>query len=252
MRQANSGLSAARNRGWRATSGSWIQFLDSDDLLAPEKLELQVAVAENFSEEIAVVYSSWQKVAGEEERLSPVEEVWTPSIDGRLPASLLIPGSGIQLGAYLVRRDWLETVQGFDERMLIYEDSDLIVRVATAGGGFRFVPSSAPLSLYRVFPDQPWWGDDSARYRLTDAATTWLALVLRTASNGRIESCGLSVEDREVLIAHCTMFLRLLYRHDRAAFHDFLASIRRFVPGYIPKKPFYLTRVTGLIFVNDL
>src|SRR5271157_1776269 len=91
-----------------------------------------------------------------------------------------------------------------------------------------------------MFPDGPRWGDESARYRLTEVAKTWLELVLRTASNGRIESCGLSAEDREDLIADCTMFLWLLYRHDRGTFHEFLASVRRFVPGYTPKKPFYL------------
>ncbi|MGO9721183.1 MAG: hypothetical protein ACLPOA_11480, partial [Methylocella sp.] len=42
------------------------------------------------------------------------------------------------------------------------------------------------------------------------------------------------------LIADCTMFLRNLYRHDRATFREFLASVRSFVPGYIPKRPVYL------------
>jgi hypothetical protein len=128
--------------------------------------------------------------------------------------------------------------------MHIYDNTDFVVRLATAGGGFRLAPSSEPMLLWRMFPEQPRWGNESARYRLTDVANTWLELVLRTASNGRIESCGLSAEDREDLIAHCTMFLRLLYRHDRGTFHEFLVSVRSFVPGYTPKKPFYLWLTT--------
>jgi glycosyltransferase involved in cell wall biosynthesis len=37
------GVSAARNRGLRETSGRYIQFLDSDDVIAPAKFELQLA-----------------------------------------------------------------------------------------------------------------------------------------------------------------------------------------------------------------
>jgi glycosyltransferase involved in cell wall biosynthesis len=46
LRQENRGKGATRNRGWRAALGSWIQFLDSDDALAPEKIKLQMAVAQ--------------------------------------------------------------------------------------------------------------------------------------------------------------------------------------------------------------
>jgi len=41
--QENSGVSAARNAGLQRASGEFIQFLDSDDLLMPEKFARQVA-----------------------------------------------------------------------------------------------------------------------------------------------------------------------------------------------------------------
>ena len=241
LRQENRGKGATRNRGWRSALGSWIQFLDSDDALAPEKIKLQMAVAQKSPQDIAVIFSSWQRVAGEEDRLLPVEEAQTPQLEPKpRPASLLITKNNIQIGSLLVRREWLESSGGFNEQMPIYQDTEVLIRIADAGGGFRFAPSAEPVLLWRMFPEQPRWGDDSARYRLRDVANTWLGMVLSTASNGRIECCGLSAEDQEDLIADCTNYLRLLYRHDRGIFHEYLAAVRRFVPGYTPKKPLYL------------
>src|SRR5215475_1155600 len=39
----NRGPSAARNIGLRHASGSWVQYIDSDDFMSPTKLERQMA-----------------------------------------------------------------------------------------------------------------------------------------------------------------------------------------------------------------
>lgn len=42
LRQVNNGASAARNRAFKQSKGEFIQYLDSDDILAPDKIEKQV------------------------------------------------------------------------------------------------------------------------------------------------------------------------------------------------------------------
>lgn len=42
IHQNNRGLSSARNHGIRSSSGKYIQFLDSDDLIGQDKIQLQV------------------------------------------------------------------------------------------------------------------------------------------------------------------------------------------------------------------
>src|SRR5262249_42668339 len=58
--ESNAGVSVTRNRGWGLARGEWIQFIDADDLLQPDKLHVQAEVARGADERTAVVYSDWQ------------------------------------------------------------------------------------------------------------------------------------------------------------------------------------------------
>jgi len=59
--QENRGLSAARNTGILNSSGQYLCFLDSDDSLLPEKLELQVKLLDS-KVDVDLVYTWWYLV----------------------------------------------------------------------------------------------------------------------------------------------------------------------------------------------
>ena len=57
--QANQGAAAARNRAFSMCKGEYIQWLDADDLLAPDKIALQMAVLESGGNQRTLLSASW-------------------------------------------------------------------------------------------------------------------------------------------------------------------------------------------------
>jgi glycosyltransferase involved in cell wall biosynthesis len=55
--QHNSGVSAARNLGFKHAQGKYIQFLDGDDFLLPDKLKIQIGLMEDH-DDIGVSYTN--------------------------------------------------------------------------------------------------------------------------------------------------------------------------------------------------
>jgi len=146
----NSGPSRARNIGWTTAEGDWIQFLDDDDRLAREKIEVQVGTAEEASENVAVVHSDWSRMSRNEEGNWVETGIARPRISDDEPLIDLLSSEGfIHLGSGLFRREWLEEVEGFDERYWLIEDVHLMLRIAKDGGQFAHVSSEKPLFFYR-------------------------------------------------------------------------------------------------------
>lgn len=145
----NGGPSRARNIGWQQAKGEWIQFLDADDLLVPQKIAFQMEALQKQVDPPAVIYSTWQRLTYfGEANWHPYGELVTPLLISPLP-DLLGANNFIHLGSSLIHRKSLEQVQGFDERYRLVEDVHLMVRIAMAGGQFYHAASPAPLFFYR-------------------------------------------------------------------------------------------------------
>ena len=73
-RGKNKGPSAARNLALKAAQGRWVQFLDSDDFIAPSKFALQAAHCARVAADVAAVYSPWSQCHIEDGRVTAAAE----------------------------------------------------------------------------------------------------------------------------------------------------------------------------------
>jgi hypothetical protein len=107
IRQANQGLLFARLTGLARATGRHVLFLDSDDLVSPEKFRLQLAAMERSSAEISYTDSARCEISGDYEALQITPDA--PARDFTAVADFCIvvqppPHSPI------FRTDWLRRV----------------------------------------------------------------------------------------------------------------------------------------------
>src|SRR6266513_6470560 len=58
--QENQGAAAARNNAFELCQGDYIQWLDADDLLSPDKIAKQMAAAEQYQDTRRLLSSEWE------------------------------------------------------------------------------------------------------------------------------------------------------------------------------------------------
>jgi glycosyltransferase involved in cell wall biosynthesis len=135
IRQANAGVSVARDRGAESTTGDLIAFLDADDEWMPEKLALQVARLEGRPDAVA----SFAEPEYVDERTGARWHV-RYKLAPDMVRVLLLEGCVIgNNSTVVVRRDAFFAVGGYDARSDVSADWDLWLRLAERGP-FDLVP----------------------------------------------------------------------------------------------------------------
>src|SRR5512133_802692 len=144
LHQRNQGLSAARNTGIREARGELLQFLDSDDLVEPRKLEVQSAFLAAHPE-TGIVYGEARYFAdgAPDQRLHsprPGNRPWMAGVSGtgKPLVSALLRDNIMVVNCPLVRRTVVDACGEFDVRLRANEDWQYWIRCALAGVRFEF------------------------------------------------------------------------------------------------------------------
>jgi glycosyltransferase involved in cell wall biosynthesis len=196
----NEGAAAARNQALQLSRGDYIQWLDADDLLAPDKIERQLAAAREGDSRRILFSCSWAPFYY---RTRHTHVVRNSLCEDLRPVEWLLRKMSenlhMQTATWLTSRELVEAAGLWDTRLLTDDDGDYFRRVVMASTGTRFVPDATV--FYRV----------TSRRRLSyiggsDKKKDAMALSLRL----HIESIR-SLEESERVRNACLRYLQNWY-----------------------------------------
>ena len=136
----NQGAPAARNLALSHTKGQFIQFLDADNLMHPQKIELQLPAL--IKNEADMVFCN-KEILYDDGHLQ--QRPPAPATEGIDPLVYClrhnVPGkrAAIDTEVPLHRKSTIEKIHGFRLGVMRGQDKDLTYRLAAAGARFKYL-----------------------------------------------------------------------------------------------------------------
>lgn len=127
LREKKIGVSAARNRGIGAATGTWVALLDSDDEWLPNKLQRQIEICINSKKSLRLVHTNeiWKK------NHTFINQMKKHKKSGGYIFTKCLLFCCISPSSTLLRKDLFDEIGYFDENLPACEDYDLWLRICS-------------------------------------------------------------------------------------------------------------------------
>jgi GT2 family glycosyltransferase len=171
IRSDHRGGNHARNEALRHATGDWLQFLDADDYLEPEKLAQQFAETDGGAAADVIYSPTWIEDVRtghrEPSAIDTTRDLYVQWITWQLP----------QTGGCLWRKSALDALGGWKEDQPCCQEHELYLRALQAGQ--RFVFAATPHAVYRLWSEETVCRRDPRmvirlRTALIDALQSWM------------------------------------------------------------------------------
>ncbi len=223
-RLSHVGANAARNRLLELSKGSWLQYLDADDYLLPEKVEKQVLAVARPGCAADIIFSPVLVRYEQTGRKVPVD------IDQDAdPALNFIRWGPYSTISVLFRRETLGEIGGWTDSQPCCQEHELFLRMIIAGKRFEFLSHVG--SVYRIH------GPNSISHRDPELVIrTRMSLTDRMIEH--LEKTGAKTRKHEIALYIARMeSARTLYPIDRDLALQFFAKAMECGPHFVRSSP---------------
>jgi len=236
IRTPNQGASRARSVGTAAATGTFIQYLDADDILAPGKIRTQIDALSQSGADVA--YGDWQRLLENTDGSYTAGEIVSRQMR-RDPELELIDAFWCPPAAYLFRRSIVDAVGSWNENLPVIQDARFTLDCALHGGRFVYCPSV--MAHYREHRSGSLSRRDPVAFtrdifrNACEVEQWWL-------SHGGIN------DDRKRALISCYGYVaRASFAKDKSTFDLAYERLTALVNPYIPAGPPHLAMASRVI-----
>jgi glycosyltransferase involved in cell wall biosynthesis len=213
--QPNGGAVAARNHALALAQGDWIQWLDADDLLDPEKISTQMRVAQQVADRRVLLSCAFGTFYFRTEKAQFVEtSLWRDLTPVDYFLTRFEDNACFQTDAWLVSRELTEAAGPWTDTHSPDDDGEYFCRVVLQANQVKFVREAR--SYYRV-------GD----YGSLNNARSHRAITALFGSKQKCVRYLLSLENSPRARAACLNMLQVWFPYFYPDHPDVVAAAQR-------------------------